>query len=194
MGITAAQVEQIIQQGIDTAAKTRAQIRTPTAQMIFSVTDTTGEVVGMYRMTDSTIFSIDISVAKARNVSYYASADLQDVDRVPVNDLLPVSVTNPYLPLGTAFTNRTVRFLADPRYPEAVNHSVPGYFSIFAKIGSTRATATTSAGRFRSPTSIQFWATTRSIQAQTSTIPPILIIKTAWCFSQAVRPSTAVRS
>lgn len=130
VGITAAQVEQIIQQGIDTATKTRAQIRTPTAQMVFAVADTTGEVVGLYRMTDSTIFSIDISVAKARNVAYYASADLQDIDRVPVNDLLPVSPTNPYLPLGTAFTNRTVRFLADPRYPEAVNHSTPGYFSI----------------------------------------------------------------
>jgi uncharacterized protein GlcG (DUF336 family) len=130
VGLTAAQVEQIIQQGIDTANKTRAQIRTPTTQMVFAVADSTGEVLGLYRMTDATIFSIDVSVAKARNVAYYASGDLQNFDRVPVNDLLPVSASNPYLPLGTAFTNRTFRFLADPRYPEGVNGTVAGDFSI----------------------------------------------------------------
>ncbi|HEY2882121.1 MAG TPA: hypothetical protein VGJ15_06795, partial [Pirellulales bacterium] len=65
--LTAAQVNQIIQQGIDTANDTRAQIRLPaggaTARMMLAVTDTDGSVLGLYRMTDATIFSIDVSVA-----------------------------------------------------------------------------------------------------------------------------------
>ena len=131
--LTAAQVTQMINQGIATAKKTRAQIRLPVGShtnMVFAVTGVDGDVLGLYRMPDATVFSIDVSISKARNVEYYASADLQNFDRVPVNDLLPVSANNPYLPLGTAFTNRTFRYLADPRYPEGVNGTVAGAFSI----------------------------------------------------------------
>ncbi|HEY2880908.1 MAG TPA: heme-binding protein, partial [Pirellulales bacterium] len=53
--------------------------------------------------------------------------DLQPFDQVHVNDLNPAS---PLLPIGTAFTNRTFRFLAEPRYPAGVDGSVPGAFSI----------------------------------------------------------------
>ncbi|HEY2759254.1 MAG TPA: hypothetical protein VGI75_00885, partial [Pirellulales bacterium] len=80
-GLTEAQVEQIINQAIVTANQTRAQLRVAPTDMAIAVTDTTGEVLGLYRMTDSTIFSIDVAVAKARNVAYYASADLQPEDR-----------------------------------------------------------------------------------------------------------------
>ena len=41
--------------------------------MVFAVTDLDGNVVGLYRMPDATIFSIDVAVAKARNVAYYAN-------------------------------------------------------------------------------------------------------------------------
>ena len=129
-GLTEPEVEQIINQAITTANQTRAQLRVAPTDMAIAVTDTTGEVLGLYRMTDSTIFSIDVAVAKARNVAYYASPDLQPEDRVAVNDLLPVSATNPFLPLGTAFTSRTFRFLVEPRYPAGVDGSVPGAFSI----------------------------------------------------------------
>jgi len=131
--LTAAQVTQMIDQGIETANETRAQIRLPLGshtEMVFAVTGVDGDVLGLYRMPDATVFSIDVAIAKARNVEYYASPDLQDFDRVPVNDLLPEGPNNPFLPLGTAFTNRTFRYLADPRYPEGVNGTVPGDFSI----------------------------------------------------------------
>jgi len=130
VSMTAAQVTQIINQGITTANQTRAQIRVPAGtatRMVFSVVDTNGDVLGLYRMRDATIFSIDVAVAKARNVTYYASASIQPFDRVNVNDLNPSS---PFLPVGTAFTNRTFRFLAEPRYPAGVDGSVPGAFSI----------------------------------------------------------------
>jgi uncharacterized protein GlcG (DUF336 family) len=130
-GLTAAQVNQMIVQGINTANATRAQIRLPIGQrarMVFAVADKAGDILGLYRMEDATIFSIDVAVAKARNVAYYNDpAALQSPDRVPG------------LPLGTALTNRTFRYLALPNFPEGPNSNPPGPFSILldhGRIGS----------------------------------------------------------
>ena len=88
--------------------------------MVFAVTDKeTGEVLGLFRMPDSTIFSIDVAVAKARNVAYYADpTQLQPIDQLP--GILP----------GTAFTNRTFRYLVEPFFPEGIDGAPPGPFSI----------------------------------------------------------------
>ena len=121
VGITAADVTNIIDDGIAQANLTRAAIRLPLdsrAKMVFAVTDLNGNIVGLYRMPDATIFSIDVAVAKARNVAYYANpAELQPID-------------NPGIPVGTAITNRTIRYLADPRYPEGIDGDPPGPYSI----------------------------------------------------------------
>jgi hypothetical protein len=69
-------------------------------------------------MQDATIFSIDVAVAKARNTAYYANAaELNPLDQVPT------------IPVGTAFTNRTFRFLAEPRFPSGVDGDPAGPFS-----------------------------------------------------------------
>ena len=122
VGLSAAQVTQIIQQGVAQAELTRAAIRLPggvKAEQVFAVTDSTGAVLGLYRMPDATIFSIAVAVAKARNVAYYDDpTQLQPQDEVP--GVAP----------GVAFTARTFRYLADPRYPEGIDGSAPGPFSI----------------------------------------------------------------
>ena len=122
VGISAAQVIQAIDQGIAQAEITRAAIRLPLgspASMVFAVTDETGAVLGLYRMRDATIFSIGVAVAKARNVAYYDSAmQLQPIDEVP--GVAP----------GVAFTARTFRYLAEPRFPEGIDGAPPGPFSI----------------------------------------------------------------
>ena len=110
------------------------------AIMVLAVADADGNVLGLYRMHDSTIFSIDVAVAKARNTVYYAGPTLQDVDRVDDNhDGIP----DPNVPLGTAFTNRTFRFLAEPRFPQGVDGSQPGAFSILNEtVGGVPVTQT----------------------------------------------------
>ncbi len=122
VGITAAEAARIVNQGIRTAERTRAQIRLPAgarAKFVIAVADLTGEIVALFRQPDATIFSIDVAVAKARNVSYYADARaLQQVDRIRG------------VPPGVAITNRTVRFLSQPRFPEGVDSGVPAPFSI----------------------------------------------------------------
>ncbi|MEY3459721.1 MAG: hypothetical protein RL215_2878, partial [Planctomycetota bacterium] len=121
VGITAAEVQQIIDTGIAAAAKTRAAIRIPVGnrtRMVLAVTDLTGEVVGLYRMTDATVFSLDVAVAKARNTAYFANpVALQPADQVAG------------VPAGTAFSNRTFRFLAEPRFPAGVEGSTPHPYS-----------------------------------------------------------------
>jgi uncharacterized protein GlcG (DUF336 family) len=121
-GLTAADVRQIVAQGINEALEVRAAIRLPLdtrTRMVFAVADRNGEVLGIYRMPDSTIFSIDVAVAKARNVAYYANAGLlQRQDQVPG------------VPAGTAFSARTFRYLALARYPEGIDGEPPGPFSI----------------------------------------------------------------
>jgi uncharacterized protein GlcG (DUF336 family) len=121
-GITADDVVQMINQGIAQAQQTRAAIRLPlnsTTRMVFAVADPNGNILGLYRMPDSTVFSIDVAVAKARNVAYYANANqLQPADQVSG------------VPPGTALTNRTFRYLAEPRFPEGIDGAPPGPFSI----------------------------------------------------------------
>lgn len=135
--ITGEEVEQIILRGINQANQTRAAIRLNVAnnfrpgaktRMVLSVADKSGNLLGVFRMPDATIFSIDVSIAKARNTAYYADAeDLQAADRVDFNhDNQFGTITNSLtgngdsLPLGTALTNRTFRFLAEPRFPTGI--------------------------------------------------------------------------
>ena len=66
-------------------------------------------------MADSTVFSIDVAATKARNMVYFSSAARS------VADLMGV------LP-GTAVTNRTIGFGAQPFFPPGIDGSSPGPF------------------------------------------------------------------
>jgi uncharacterized protein GlcG (DUF336 family) len=104
--------------------------------MVLSVTDKDGEILGLFRMSDATFFSIDVAVAKARNVAYYADpADIQDVDRVDAN-----LDGTPDVQPGVAFTNRTFRYLATTYFPTGVDTAPPGPFSILNDPGTNPTT------------------------------------------------------
>ncbi len=125
--LTAQQVEDIIMRGVAEAERVRAAIRLPLGErtaMVLAVTDLDGEVLGLYRMEDATFFSIDVAVAKARNVAYYADATaLQPEDQI--QGVSP----------GAAFTNRTFRFLAEPRFPSGIDGTTPPPFSTLLTVG-----------------------------------------------------------
>ena len=118
-GLTLAQVEQIVQQAVATGNVTRAAIRLPVgtrARFVIAVADLDGTLLALYRMPDATIFSVDVAVAKSRNVVYwsdgnsYAAADL------------------PGVPAGTAVTNRTVGYAGQPLFPGGIDGTQPGPF------------------------------------------------------------------
>jgi len=121
-GLSASDVAGIVQNAINTASVTRAVIRLPIGQstkMVISVTDLDGTLLALYRMPDATVFSIDVSVAKARNMTYFNSQQLNPADL-------------PGVPVGTASTNRTIGFGAQPFYPPGIDGSAAGpFFQLF---------------------------------------------------------------
>ena len=117
-GLSAADVKTILDNAEATANKTRAAIRLPLGsrtRMVIAVADLDGTIIGLRRMVDSTIFSIDVAASKARNMIYFNSAARTAADLTDV-------------PMGTAVTNRTISFGAMPFYPPGIDGSQPGPF------------------------------------------------------------------
>ncbi len=115
-------VERIVEQSRRSASATRALIRLPLGsrtRMVIAVGDLDGNILAVYRMKDSTIFSVDVAIAKARNVVYFSGPNR------PPSDL-------PGLPVGTAVTNRSISFGAQPLFPSGIDDSRPGpFFELF---------------------------------------------------------------
>jgi uncharacterized protein GlcG (DUF336 family) len=127
-GLSASDVQTILNNAEATASVTRAAIRLPIgsrARMVIAVADLDGTIIGLRRMQDSTVFSIDVAASKARNMVYFnssarAAADLNQV------------------PMGTAVTSRTISFGSQPFFPPGIDGTSPGpFFNIFLQdIGS----------------------------------------------------------
>jgi uncharacterized protein GlcG (DUF336 family) len=113
-------VDEIIMNAIATAKTTRAVIRLPPGQrtmMTIAVSDLNGTLLGLYRMHDGTVFSADVAASKARNVVWFSRAGVRDL---------------PGVPTGTAVTNRTISFGAQPLFPPGINGSGNGpFFSLY---------------------------------------------------------------
>ncbi len=116
--LTPQEVFHIVAQAIAGANRTRAAIRLPPgsrARMAIAVADLDGRILAFHRMPDATLFSLDVAVAKARNVVYFsaggpeAGADLPGV-------------------AGRAASNRTINFTTQHLYPPGIDGSGPGPF------------------------------------------------------------------
>lgn len=117
-GLSAADVKQILDHAEAEAKLTRAAIRLPLGsrtRMVIAVADLDGSIIGLRRMPDSTVFSIDVAATKARNMVYFNGPTrlASDLNQVP---------------MGTAVTNRTISFGAEPFYPAGIDGSAPGPF------------------------------------------------------------------
>ncbi|MGC1615306.1 MAG: heme-binding protein [Candidatus Acidiferrum sp.] len=121
-GLSPTDVQNILNNAEATANQTRAAIRLPIgarARMTIAVADLDGTIIGLRRMQDSTVFSIDVAASKARNMVYFnssarASADLNEV------------------PMGTAVTNRTISFGTQPLFPPGIDGTSAGpFFNIY---------------------------------------------------------------
>ena len=119
---TVADLNTIINQARAEANLTRAAIRLPyseTARMIFAIGDTNGNILAVYRQSDSTVFSLDVAVTKARNVAYFSSTSVAAADLVD-------------MPSGTAVTNRTISFGSQRFFPSGLDFTGSGpYRNIF---------------------------------------------------------------
>jgi uncharacterized protein GlcG (DUF336 family) len=124
-GLSQTDVQGIVDRAVATAKKTRAAIRLPLnryARMAIAVADTNGDIIALHRMPDSTVFSVDVAVAKARNVVHFSRRGVAGL-----------------VPAGTAVSNRTIGFGAQPFYPPGIDSEVfdpeegPWYQSLFVR-------------------------------------------------------------
>jgi len=120
--LTATDVVAMITNAVAEARITRAAIRQPIgvpARMQVGVTDTAGNILGVFRMNDATMFSLDIVIQKGRSVTAF-SDPTQPLGQLIRSDLGldPNS--------QVAFTTRTLGFLAQPFYPPGIDESQPG--------------------------------------------------------------------
>ena len=107
--------------------------------MVIAVSDETGRILAAFRMSDSTVFSIDVATAKARNAYYFSTREGYDVLRGYVE-------SNPYDDYrwepeppsgrGWAITNRTLSFAGQPLFPPGIDLEKPPtpgpWFDLFA--------------------------------------------------------------
>jgi uncharacterized protein GlcG (DUF336 family) len=117
-GLAAADVTTILNNAEAEANLTRAAIRLPAgsrARMVIAVADMDGTIIGLRRMPDATVFSIDVAASKARNMVYFNGSTrlASDLNQVP---------------MGTAVTNRTISFGAMPLFPPGIDGSGVGPF------------------------------------------------------------------
>jgi uncharacterized protein GlcG (DUF336 family) len=121
-GLSASDVQTILSNAEATANTTRAAIRLPIGsrtRMAIAVADLDGTIIGLRRMQDSTVFSIDVAASKARNMVYFNSSSRVATDLNQV-------------PMGTAVTNRTISFGSQPFFPPGIDGTSPGpFFNIF---------------------------------------------------------------
>ncbi len=113
-GLSISDVQGIVDAAVATANLTRAVIRLPEgsrARMVIAVSDLDGSLIALHRMPDATMFSVDVAVAKSRNVIYFSTS--QDLAGVPA---------------GTAVTNRTIGYGAQPLFPVGIEYTKPGPF------------------------------------------------------------------
>jgi len=130
-GLTVDDVRRIVDQAVARALVTRAQIRLPLTQptrMVIAVSNGHGDILAAYRMDDATVFSFDVSTAKARNAYYFSSREGYEVLR----DLLRNNrydsyewTPEPPAGQGWAITNRTIGFGAQPLFPPGIDLDKP---------------------------------------------------------------------
>lgn len=117
-GLSQSDVQGIVDAAVAAANLTRAVIRLPDgsrARMVIAVSDLDGTLIALHRMPDATMFSVDVAVAKSRNVIYFSGH--QDL---------------PGVPGGTAVTNRTIGYGAQPLFPVGIEFTQPGpFFSLY---------------------------------------------------------------
>jgi uncharacterized protein GlcG (DUF336 family) len=123
-GLAVSDVTTIINNSIATANATRAVIRLPigsSARMAIAIADLDGTIIGLYRMPDSTVFSIDVAATKARNMVYFSSGARTAADLTGV-------------PMGTAVTNRTIGYGAQPFFPPGISGASAGpFFNVYVQ-------------------------------------------------------------
>ncbi len=138
--LSAAETRVILEEAFTVMARARAQIRRPLdsqVQVTISVVDTFGTVLGMVRSPDAPLFGIDVSLQKARSVTFLsnpaAASDLLGDPDPAVGAYVTATrnfLGNPAALTGqTAFADRSIGNLHRPYFPDGELRTMAGPLS-----------------------------------------------------------------
>jgi uncharacterized protein GlcG (DUF336 family) len=133
--LSKADVQQIIAQAAHQAFITRAAIRQPensAAEVNISVVDVNGDVLGIFSTIDAPIFGFDVCVQKARTAAFFskatAGAELRSRGLGRYADA--ANKDGVKLDGSVAFSDRAEGFLERPFYPDGIDDTDNGPFSV----------------------------------------------------------------
>ncbi len=133
--LTKSDVQQIIAQAARQAFITRAAIRQPensAAEVNIAVVDVDGSVLGVFSTIDAPVFGFDVCVQKARTAAFYSSAVAGTRLRAAGFGSYVDAASKDGLKLdgSVAFTDRAGGFLSRPFFPDGIDGSDHGPFSV----------------------------------------------------------------
>ncbi len=139
-GLTASEVQRVIIQAARQAFITRAAIRRPlgsAAEVNISVVDASGRVLGLFSTPDAPIFGFDVAVQKARTAAFFTSATaaarLRSAEGGRFARYVDAAARDGIKLDGTvAFSDRAQGFLSRPFFPDGIDTSDHGPFSVDA--------------------------------------------------------------
>jgi uncharacterized protein GlcG (DUF336 family) len=133
--LSASDVQQIIVQAARQAFITRAAIRQPensAAEVNIAVVDVDGAVLGVFSTIDAPVFGFDVSVQKARTAAFFSSTRAgAEIRRVGLGSYVDRAAGDGIKLDGSiAFSNRALGFLERPFFPDGIDGSEHGPFSV----------------------------------------------------------------
>lgn len=102
-GLTQADVNQIIDQAVTNARISVAGIRLPRGSNVIvhvAVTDRRGNILGVFRMGDGTLFSFDVAVQKARTCAFFSTDGTEGLPAVQLSARGIGFMAQPFFPPG----------------------------------------------------------------------------------------------
>lgn len=136
--LTRSDVQRIILQAAKQAFITRGAIRQPlnsAAEVNIAVVDLDGAVLGLFSTPDAALFGFDVSVQKARTVLFLSSGSAGTQLRNAeggrfVKYVDAASQDGLRLDGSVAFSDRAVGFLSRPFFPDGIDRTQQGPFSV----------------------------------------------------------------
>ncbi|HSF25062.1 MAG TPA: heme-binding protein [Blastocatellia bacterium] len=130
-----ADVEKIMIQAARQAFITRAAIRQPlnsAAEVNIAVVDVNGNVLGLFSTIDAPIFGFDVCVQKARTAAFFSKASAAAQLRARGMGRYVDAANNDGVKLdgSVAFTDRAGGFLSRPFFPDGIDGTEHGPFSV----------------------------------------------------------------
>jgi len=133
--LSAGEVRQIIVQAARQAFMTRAAIRQPensAAEVNITVCDVDGTVLGIFSTIDAPVFGFDVSAQKARTAAFFSNAVAGTALRNAGFGRFVDAAASDGLSLNgsVAFSDRAGGFLSRPFFPDGIDNSDHGPFSV----------------------------------------------------------------